>query len=112
MNRFDPGYGHGARHHGAQDGDGTMSEMITVKIERTTIDTFDMERISPEHVARVAHEVFLGGIDAVRLDSETTEEWVDRLLTFESFCEALCASHGTPDETETDGYEIVQLDVE
>lgn len=89
-----------------------MSEMITVTIERTTIDTFEMRRLAPEHVARVAHEAFLGGIDAVRLDSETTEEWVDRLLTFESFCEALCASHGTPDETETDSYEITALDVE
>lgn len=89
-----------------------MSEMITVKIERTTIDTFDMERISPEHVARVAHEVFLGGIDAMREDNETTEEWVDRLLTFESFCEALCASHGTPDETVIDEYVIDTLEVE
>ena len=88
-----------------------MSEMITVTIERTTIDQFVMERISPEHVLACAQVAQLGN-DADRRDEETTEEWVERMLEYPSVMEALVQAHGTPDNTDVDGYDWTELEVE
>lgn len=88
-----------------------MSEMITVTIERTTLDRFTLNRISPDHLLRCA-DLAVYGPDAVRREGESTDEWIERLLDDAGVLAQLITAHGSPDETEVDETEWYDLKIE
>lgn len=86
-------------------------KLYTVKIHRTVVDTFMIDRVPADQLIRAA-EAASYGPTMYRTVDETEEDWADRLLTDEGILFELCKSHGDPDETESEEYEVQDVEIE